>query len=238
MRKFLVSAVLILSVFVSIQAQKSGMANYQVVPKDLSNVLNQNDGETNAIVKQTLNIAKDFDFVLYFDKDESLYYREEQLNTGNGAELGQKLAKALTDTGTYYQNKEQGVNVRSFFGLGKDYRIENTLLSDFTLTKERKKIGEFECVKAILSCTSCGGKEEIVWFAPSIPVPFGPEGYGGLPGLIVEVEKRTFTLRLSKLKFKTISKTKMKRPIKGELITEEDYRKLSKEARNKLRYGK
>ncbi len=231
MRNFLVSGVLSLFIFVSTQAQKSGVAQYRVIPKDVNAILDQNDGEANAILKQMLNAAKDFDFVLYFDAEESLYYREEQLSTGNSTALSQKMARALTDKGTHYQNKEQNVSIRAFFGLGKDYRIQDNLFSEFTITKERKKIGKFECIKAILKCGDCGGKPVVVWFAPNVSIPFGPGGYGGLPGLIVAVEKRVFSLQLSELEFKPLPKSKIKRPIKGEVITKEAYRELSMKAR-------
>ncbi|MEP0266816.1 GLPGLI family protein [Dokdonia sp.] len=231
MRNFLVSSVLSLFVFVNVQSQKSGVAQYRVIPKDVNAILDQNDGEANAIIKQILNASKDFDFVLYFDAKESLYYREEQLSTGNSTALSQKLAKALTDKGVHYQNKEQDVSIRTFFGLGKEYRIQDNLFLEFTITKERKKIREFECIKAILNCFDCGGKPIVVWFAPNVPIPFGPEGYGGLPGLIVEVEKKMFSLQLSSLEFKTLPKNKIKTPNKGEVITKEAYRKLSKRMR-------
>jgi GLPGLI family protein len=54
-------------------------------------------------------------------------------------------------------------------------------------------------------------------------VPFGPAGFGGTPGLILEVSKYRYTLRLKKIKLsnKTIT---IKKPIKGCLVLKYGYR--------------
>ena len=60
------------------------------------------------------------------------------------------------------------------------------------LTEESKLIDDKICYKATTIKTiinRLGNKEiEIVaWYCPEIPIPFGPQNYGGLPGLIMEL---------------------------------------------------
>ena len=54
----------------------------------------------------------------------------------------------------------------------------------WVITPEKKKIAGIECQKATIfyRCANY-----TAWFAPSIPVPFGPWKLGGLPGLIFEL---------------------------------------------------
>lgn len=51
-------------------------------------------------------------------------------------------------------------------------------------TEEHKSIRGIECRKAT---TRFRGRDYIVWYAPDIPLPYGPWKFHGLPGLIVEL---------------------------------------------------
>lgn len=65
------------------------------------------------------------------------------------------------------------------------------------ITGNTKMIGSYPCREALGSITKesmCCGKVTIpitAWFAPSLPFPFGPMGYDGLPGLVLEVRVDT-----------------------------------------------
>lgn len=73
------------------------------------------------------------------------------------------------------------------------------------LTDESKLIDDKLCFKAttsILIISRLGNKEiEITaWYCPEIPIPFGPQNYGGLPGLIMELNDRAgLTFFVSKI---------------------------------------
>lgn len=49
---------------------------------------------------------------------------------------------------------------------------------------QTKKINQFVCKKAT---TNFRGSKIVAWYAPEIPIPFGPWKFKGLPGLILEV---------------------------------------------------
>lgn len=59
---------------------------------------------------------------------------------------------------------------------------------EWNLHKEQKEIAGFVCQKAT---THYRGREYQVWFAPEIPVNFGPWKLNGLPGLILEARDQT-----------------------------------------------
>lgn len=65
------------------------------------------------------------------------------------------------------------------------YRYEETLpVMDWDIREETKQIGDLTCQRAMLSF---GGREWEAWFAPDLPVPYGPYLMHGLPGLILEL---------------------------------------------------
>ncbi|MFT6138620.1 MAG: GLPGLI family protein, partial [Salibacteraceae bacterium] len=67
------------------------------------------------------------------------------------------------------------------------------------------------------------------WFCPEIPIPTGPAGYGGLPGLIFAVEEnKAASYIMTAIKFNINPKelSKIKRPNKGQFMTRIEYDKL------------
>lgn len=63
------------------------------------------------------------------------------------------------------------------------YVKENTPKIAWKIGKETKKIGKFTCKVATASFR---GRNYTAWFAPEIPLPYGPWKLQGLPGLILE----------------------------------------------------
>jgi GLPGLI family protein len=72
--------------------------------------------------------------------------------------------------------------------LGKKYIIEDTLTKyNWKILNDIKEVAGHVCMKAYLEDPI--RKHKIVaWFAMDMPLPFGPEGYGGLPGMILELD--------------------------------------------------
>jgi GLPGLI family protein len=64
------------------------------------------------------------------------------------------------------------------------YVKETTPNFKWIIQKETKKIGKFICRKAT---TSFRGRTYTAWFAPDVPLPYGPWKFCSLPGLILEV---------------------------------------------------
>jgi GLPGLI family protein len=66
----------------------------------------------------------------------------------------------------------------------QDYLMEQPLIvHNWKMHNEQKKIADIICQKA--TCRYAG-RNYTAWFAPSIPLPYGPWKLWGLPGLILE----------------------------------------------------
>jgi GLPGLI family protein len=77
----------------------------------------------------------------------------------------------------------------------REFRVEDSLQNrTWKLQTERKKIGEYICMKAT---AILDGDKITAWFTPEIPVPAGPAYYYGLPGLVLAVERLNETIFLA-----------------------------------------
>lgn len=61
------------------------------------------------------------------------------------------------------------------------------------------------------------------WYTPEIPVNQGPEGYWGLPGLILEVNDGRTTILCSKVVLNSKDKVEIKAPTNGKVVTQKEY---------------
>lgn len=61
------------------------------------------------------------------------------------------------------------------------------------------------------------------WYTPEIPVNQGPEGYWGLPGLILEVNDGKTIILCSKVVLNAKDKVEIKAPTNGKVISQKEY---------------
>ena len=61
------------------------------------------------------------------------------------------------------------------------------------------------------------------WYTPEIPVNQGPEGYWGLPGLILELNDGKTVVLCSKVVLNPKVKAEIKAPTKGKLISQKEF---------------
>lgn len=119
-----------------------------------------------------------------------------------------------------------------------EYLIEKPMETNWVLSGESKEINDILCYKATQTITYNNGLKDFTkvvtaWYAPSIPYSFGPNGYGGLPGLILELNDRFVTFGLKRINF-TESEPEIIFPEKGKKVTYEEYENIIKEEHEKV----
>ena len=113
--------------------------------------------------------------------------------------------------------------------------IHDDQMGGWTLHNESKKIDGYNCYKATKHHVQPNSEIEFTieaWYTPEIPVPYGPAGYGGLPGLILQMERSHVIFVADKI---TLNPKGGIKPIKevepGRIITNEEKGILMRRAR-------
>lgn len=99
-------------------------------------------------------------------------------------------------------------------------------------------IQNFKCYKATTKIKFNNGvgdftRDVTAWYCPSLPFSFGPKGYSGLPGLILELQENNVVFGAKKIKL-NIDNFKLPSELKGKIITEAEYKKVADENIKKL----
>lgn len=193
-------------------------------------------------------------FVLNFNKNESVYQEEEQLELPTAPAKGMVIKMISSGFGKTYKNlvNKQEIIERDMFS--KNFLVTEPLVEiNWILESETKKIGEYTCYKATAVIPISKAEEEAyskrvleqqernslfldadkllpqkitVWYTPEIPVNHGPDDLWGLPGLILEANDGNTITLCSKIVLNTKNKVKIDAPTKGTVISQEDYNEL------------
>lgn len=160
---------------------------------------------------------------LIFRGDECIYKaieeeEDEETNTGNVRMVFRRPNVEI------YRNYATSKRVEQRDMMDKKYLIETDIKQTaWKLGTETKKILGYECTQATLNDTA--RKQEIVaWFTMDLPLTAGPQNYGSLPGMILELDinKGEVLLFAKKIDLKKVKDNAIKAPTKGDKITEEE----------------
>lgn len=132
-------------------------------------------------------------YVMFFDNKVSKFYQKYIDKDPNASEFLNRKNSYLYLFKSYQRHQY----IQDYEVLRVPFTVVDSL-SDFhwKITGEQKKIGQYKVIKAtgyeIRPILKKGKIKEIklnliAWFCPDIPIPNGPELYGGLPGFIMEL---------------------------------------------------
>jgi len=187
--------------------------------------------------KDTVNapprLMKNLEYQLLLNNNEARFeYISSMISDGDRITNSRFIGKGGGD-GIYYKNlKQKEKLVQTDNDNQKLYLVEEDLNQyKWTLHKDQKKILGYDCFKATGQYSFFGYFRNrkitiniTAWYTPSIPVPFGPSGYDGLPGLVLEAQKGSFYFIAQEVNFHNKTKP-IKRPNEGELLSREEFHK-------------
>jgi len=154
--------------------------------------------ERNEEVKKTVDeiVAqfKNLDFVLKCSKNKSTFELVENLKLKDSFAYKAAAISVSDNYRKYY--KDNILKLKGYHdGEGKHVVLELGKLN-WTISKESKMVNDYKCYKAtaIDSAIHYKTKKYVIqnitaWFSPEIPYNFGPMGWDGLPGLVLEASK-------------------------------------------------
>ena len=95
------------------------------------------------------------------------------------------------------------------------------------LGSEKKKILDYTCMSATVTLDD---QEIVAWFSPEIPVSLGPSLFGGLPGLILAVERNGETAYVAtSVNLTPPMEESMVKPNKGSKVSREEFKTIQEE---------
>ena len=231
----------------------SGRATYKTHRKS-SFELDSTTMATNPGIKNQLEaqMRKMFQktYILDFTKSESMFKQKQELDgpkvpKSNGAII--MIGGMAGGTDVLYKNIKEKRMANKTDLMGKIFLIKDNLVSyDWELTGETKNIGNYTCYKAVfekeeesIEIKMIDGevKEEkgmkkrtiVAWYTPDVPISNGPKNFGGLPGLILEVNDGNETIMCSEIVLNPKEVKEIKEPIKGKIVTREKFAEISLE---------
>ena len=189
-------------------------------------------------------------YVLSFNKEESVFIEEDQLDAISGAtdSWGKNFAP-----GKQYKNVKTNTQLQEQEFYGKKFLVQDVLQPiEWSLESETKKIGNYSCFKATatipsdeltwysfswdkLRNTTESDSTQVkevkmtqieAWYAPQIPVRHGPLDYWGLPGLILEVSANNTTMLCSKIVLNPDEIIEIEAPSKGKEVSKKEYQEI------------
>ena len=149
---------------------------------------------------------------------------------------------------TVYTDMNTQVKISQDNSLGKMFLITDTLEEfNWTITEQTKEINGRLCTKAVLGDTNMSLEhmqgeikdlenvdfEKVMqghitaWFSSEIPIPAGPMGYMGLPGLIVQLDMQAMTFTLSDIEA-VDDMPQIEPPAKGKQVTGAEFKEIQK----------
>lgn len=175
-------------------------------------------------------------YQLFFNEKESMFKpveEEEDLEANSG---GMRMTFKMPSIETFTDLVNRMALVDQEF-MGKRYLIQDSLtMIPWKFGEERLEIAGYECQQAYHHDEE--KKQEITaWFTPQIQPFVGPDRYSNLPGTVLAVDinngERVWVAR--KVQFKSLKKNDIKKPTKGEQVSQEEYRKIVAEQMEKMR---
>lgn len=176
---------------------------------------------------------------LLFSSKESLYRKAEsdyEAGMEDYTSGGLKVKMIMDDgqDGKTYRNLRSNDVIQQQKFLGKQFLIKGEdVTADWKVLGEQKKILGYACIKAE---TKSDSSTVTAWFCPQIPVSTGPMGFGGLPGMIMELSLNDGMLTVSAVKVSD-EVGEIEEPTKGKEVSREEYEEIVKERMGEMREG-
>lgn len=165
---------------------------------------------------------------LLYDKTHSLYgknpnFKEEINPNDNTPRFFRRMREMAIST--YYKDLSQNKLLEQTSFFGKDFLVEDTI-NNFkwkVSAGEQKSILGYTCMKAYYKDSL---NNLVVFFTPQIPLAFGPDIYGGLPGIILELQSAKQHIIATEINLGNVS---IKQPSKGSKMTRKEFEKIKED---------
>ena len=219
---------------------QSGKVVYKIDPPSLEEAVDKDRFAESSrdyimdFINTRLKALNYVELELIFNSFESYMNTDKFMNNDTNPEINGGLG--VTNTyGVYYNNIEEDIFYHQHSEFNKLYLVTSDFDSlDWEIHDETKEILGYTCIKA--TTTIVEPRREFpttVWFAPELPFPFGPKEFRGLPGVILAMNYNNYYFYAVSIDLNK-NKNNIKKPTKGELVTDKRFFKIVEEYHNNI----
>ena len=171
-----------------------------------------------------------FKMQLLFNEKESIFKQlaeEQDIRDQAGGPTEERLIIRNGGDNETYKNYGSGKSIELRELGPKKYIIEDSVrVFSWKLDEsESRTIQGYTCKKA--TTKDLRGSEVIAWYTEQIACPSGPESFGGLPGMILELNINDGEIVFSPIEITNSADQKMvKAPSNGKKITRKEFQKM------------
>lgn len=179
-----------------------------------------------------LENAKFLTFTLEIVNNESYFYINPTDQKGMADSERQSIYPFLRYSGPVYCINEKVY--RSSPLAGNNVYVSKVMDTNWTVTTETKNIENYLCYKATSTLSLDNGSKKYdfpitAWFCPDLPFQHGPNGFGKLLGLILELHVRNAVFGATSITAKERKSVKPKNFDKATFMTYEEFIKSIRE---------
>ena len=187
----------------------------------------------------TIEMLSQIQFELVYNSSESIFKAQDLLQLENNKFSG--FAIGPEGSTVYYINQMENVNIQQIDAYGEVFLVKYPK-TEWELINETKKIGKYTCYKAVTRYTVKGRKGIMkrsveAWYCPEISIPYGPLGFSGLPGLIIELTAHNYKYYVSKIELNNEKEIVVKKPTKGKKVSKIEFEEIGIKTMNEFKKG-
>lgn len=212
--KKIIYIMLLTNLFVSYSQKKVIKIEYGITIREEKDLFKDN-ASLKLLLNKAIDDAKNHSFTLLIQNEGTKFCHNNALSTGSSLDNNSPLFVNFNGQ-TYTCND-------SIFEhcplIGNNVYILKKSTAKWKITSEFKFIDNYKCYKAttvytVESPNTTFNHPVVAWFCPDLPYSFGPNGYCGLPGLILELQIRNGVYGVKRIDFNTKDSFDM-RELKG-----------------------
>lgn len=229
--------VLFLAVFISSYSQVSnGRITYKVTVIDENN---DKDKIIKGAFPNCFESIKNFDFILSYNDEKSFFEINETYKKNITNEINFARMKCGYP-GEILKINDTIFNFNAGQYLEKNLILKKAKVNDWVLLNETKVIDGYLCYKATTEDVIVGRDRTIrkpitAWYCPKLNYSYGPLGYNGLPGLILELQTRDAVYGVSKIELDLKESLKFPDITSGKIVSDKDMSLMVQKLRESMR---
>ncbi len=195
-------------------------------------------------VRMLMGEFEKMEFQLKFNNTKSLFAYNESLDENDDDMLRNIALISLSGKSLFFKDIAKEKRIKQEQYKGQLVNVEESFKKyDWDIIDETKELAGYVCKKATTTVKRLTRSGEVdteitVWFAPDIPVPFGPFGVDGVPGLVLEMSRggnQYFYASEVMIGKDVVQENEIKLPKGAESVSEEKWNEFHQKESERIR---